>query len=107
MDRIAWLTTLRADGSPHTTPVWLIEDGSVFWLTTGDTVKARNIARDPRVSLAIERDGSRRVAEGAVTVESIAEHRDVAAAFIAEYGWDPGSLPDQVFLRLEALAKVR
>lgn len=52
--RISWLTTIAADGSPHTTPLgsaW--EDGS-FWFQTGRTRKARNLARDRRCSLARE-----------------------------------------------------
>jgi hypothetical protein len=49
-----WLTTLDADGAPHTTGVgaeWL--DGS-WWFETGrGTRKGRNVERDPRCSLAV------------------------------------------------------
>jgi len=49
-----WLTTLDADGAPHTTGVgaeW--QDGS-WWFETGrGTRKGRNLARDPRCSLAL------------------------------------------------------
>lgn len=49
-----WLTTLDADGAPHTTGVgaeWA--DGSLFFETGLTTRKGRNLARDPRCSLAI------------------------------------------------------
>ena len=49
-----WLTTLDADGSPHTTGIgaaWV--DGS-WWFETGQTTrKGRNVARDPRCTLAV------------------------------------------------------
>lgn len=49
-----WLTTLDADGAPHTTGVgaeWL--DGS-WWFETGRrTRKGSNVERDPRCSLAV------------------------------------------------------
>ncbi|QIG45185.1 pyridoxamine 5'-phosphate oxidase family protein [Nocardioides anomalus] len=49
-----WLTTLDADGAPHTTGVgaeWV--DGS-WWFASGrSTRKGRNLARDPRCTLAV------------------------------------------------------
>ena len=51
---VASLTTLRPDGSPHTTPVWHEYDGGKFRCIMGDTsVKARNVRWDHRVSLCI------------------------------------------------------
>ena len=51
---VASLTTLRPDGSSHTTPVWQQYDGSGFCCIMGDSsVKARNVRRDRRVSLCI------------------------------------------------------
>ena len=53
----SWLTTLDADGAPHTTGIgsaWL--DGT-FWFETGQgTRKGRNLARDPRCTLALAVD---------------------------------------------------
>src|SRR3984957_9734614 len=52
--RTTWLSTVNEDGSPHMTAVgalWL--DGS-FWFQTGArTRKGRNVARDPRCSIAV------------------------------------------------------
>ena len=48
------LTTVRADGTPQVTPIWYESDGEAFFCIFGrDSVKARNIRRDPRVSLCI------------------------------------------------------
>ena len=63
--RTTWLSTLNEDGSPHVTAVgalWL--DGS-FWFQTGSgTRKGRNVARDPRCSIAVSIRDADVVAEG-------------------------------------------
>jgi|HubBroStandDraft_3_1064219.scaffolds.fasta_scaffold889919_1 PPOX class probable F420-dependent enzyme len=51
---IAAFTTLRAGGSPHTTPVWISRDGQVLLVNTASgRVKTRNVARDPRVAVCV------------------------------------------------------
>ena len=53
--RTAVLGTVRDDGRPHAAPVWFDLDGDTFVITTGqDTVKGRNMRRDPRVTLCID-----------------------------------------------------
>ena len=55
--RTATLATVRADGRPHQAPVWFDLDGERLIFTTGEsTVKARNMLRDPRVSLCIDEE---------------------------------------------------
>lgn len=55
--RTAILATVRADGRPHVAPIWFDLDGDTLLFTTGEsTVKARNMRRDPRVSLCIDED---------------------------------------------------
>lgn len=56
--RPAVLATVRADGRPHAAPVWfdLEVDGTLVFTTGADTVKGRNLARDPRVSLCVQDD---------------------------------------------------
>lgn len=47
-----WVTTVRADGRPHSTPlvaVWL--DDALHFSTGPDEQKARNLAGNPRVAL--------------------------------------------------------
>ena len=92
--RIGWLTTLRPDGSPHTTPVWFVLDETAIWIATGRrNVKVANVRADPRVSIAV--DGSADaplVAEGkAELMDVAATDRVVVAAFAEKYdGWDIG-----------------
>jgi PPOX class probable F420-dependent enzyme len=55
--RTAILATVRADGRPHAAPVWFELDGDTLIFTTGEnTVKGRNIRRDPRVTICIDDD---------------------------------------------------
>lgn len=50
--RTAKLAIVRADGTPHVTPVWVALDGDeIVFMTSADTIKGRAIVRDPRVSL--------------------------------------------------------
>jgi PPOX class probable F420-dependent enzyme len=51
---VVHLTTLRADGSPQSRPVWtIVHDGHVVFFTQPSSPKARDIARDPRVALSV------------------------------------------------------
>ena len=49
----ATLATLR-EGAPHATVVWAaIEDGRPCWFTQSTSLKARNVAADPHVSMTV------------------------------------------------------
>ncbi|MQS07353.1 pyridoxamine 5'-phosphate oxidase [Streptomyces sp. IF17] len=89
-ERNVWLCCVRADGSPHVTPVWFVFLRERWWIGVhAGSVKARLVARSPRVSLALE-DGERPVvAEGGVRVHREDFPPDVVEAFTDKYGWDP------------------
>ena len=49
----AHLSTLMPDGSPNTTPVWIGVRGDQVVIGTGEaSLKAKNLRRDPRLSLS-------------------------------------------------------
>jgi len=53
--RSYWICTSRPDGRPHAAPVWgFWHEGALYFGTHQDTRKARNIARNPRVSVHLE-----------------------------------------------------
>ncbi len=53
--RTAKLATVRKDGRPHVAPIWFTLDGDELVFTTWhESVKAKAILRDPRVSLCID-----------------------------------------------------
>ena len=48
------VVTLRKDGSPHSTPVWLDTDGEhVIFNTVIGRVKEKHLRRDPRVAVTV------------------------------------------------------
>ncbi len=48
------VTTLREDGSPHSTPVWVDSDGEhVLFNTAVGRAKERHLRRDPRISITV------------------------------------------------------
>ena len=89
---IAWLTTLRSDGSPHTTPAWFIFDETFIWIASGQrNRKVANILGDPRVSIAIDGSApSPLVAQGRATIIGMADvPQFVLDGLASKYdGWD-------------------
>jgi Pyridoxamine 5'-phosphate oxidase len=62
--RTTWLVTVNEDGSPHVTAVGALWLDGTFWFQTGATRKGRNVARDPRCSIAKSILGADVVIEG-------------------------------------------
>jgi PPOX class probable F420-dependent enzyme len=53
--RTAKLATVRADGRPHLVPIWFDLDGDdIVFMTGADSVKGRNLARDPRAAVCVD-----------------------------------------------------
>ena len=51
---VAHLATLMPDGAPHSVPLWVgVEGDRIAFLTGPESRKARNVERDPRVSISI------------------------------------------------------
>src|SRR5690348_11603638 len=86
--RTTWLSTVNEDGSPHVTPVGALWLDGTFWFQTGRrTRKGRNVARDPRCSLAVSVRDADVVIEGdAVRVTEAAALARIAKAW-ADSGW--------------------
>jgi PPOX class probable F420-dependent enzyme len=94
LDRLAkdenvWLCSVRPDGSPHVTPVWFVFLQGSWWIgVDSGSVKVRNIARNPQVSLALEDGRSPVVAEGEAQLYRDGFPPEVTAAFAVKYEWD-------------------
>jgi len=85
-----WLCTLRPDGIPHVTPVWLVYEAGMWWIGTAErSVKVRNVLADARVSLALEDGDAPVVAEGVARCHRRDFPEHVVSRFAAKYGgWD-------------------
>ena len=55
--RTAKLATSGPRGQPHVMPVWFVLDGEELVFTTwGDSVKGRNLRRDPRAAVVVDEE---------------------------------------------------
>jgi hypothetical protein len=83
-----WLATINPDGTPHVTGVGALWVDGAFWFQTGDrTRKARNVARDPRCTIAVATHEFDLAVEGEahkITEPSVVA--DMAARWAAQ-GW--------------------
>jgi PPOX class probable F420-dependent enzyme len=51
---IAHVASVLPDGAPHSVPVWIGTNGDHVAILTGpDSLKARNLRRDPRVAVSL------------------------------------------------------
>jgi hypothetical protein len=89
-----WLSTVNEDGSPHVTAVGAMWLDGTFWFQTGTgTRKGRNVARDPRCSVAVSIRDADVVIEGdAVRVTEPSAVARIAQAW-ADNGWP--AAPDE------------
>ena len=98
---VAWLTTVRADGQPQSTPVWFLWDGETFLVySQPDAPKVGNVTANPKVSLHLNDDGTGDDVvsfEGAATVEPATPRADRVEGYLAKYraaiatlGYEPG-----------------
>ncbi len=87
-----WLSTINADGGPHTTGVGALWVDGAFWFETGEhTRKGRNLARDPRCTLSVATDDFDLILEG--SAHRVSEPSVVAT--MAER-WAAGGWPARV-----------
>lgn len=55
--RTAKVATSGPGGEPHVVPVWFVLDGEELVFTTGgDSVKGRNLRRDPRAAVVVDEE---------------------------------------------------
>jgi PPOX class probable F420-dependent enzyme len=72
------VVTLREDGSPHSTPVWVDTDGeNVIFNTSVGRAKERHLRRDPRVAVTVLPAENQQ--SGYVTVNGTAEITEAGA----------------------------
>jgi hypothetical protein len=85
---IYWVSTTRKDDRPHSIPVWGIWLDETLYFSNG-AVTARNLARDPRVSVHLESG------EDVVIIEGVVEMahgkpliRRINAEYNRKYLWE-------------------
>ncbi len=94
--RSYWVSTTRRDGRPHSIPVWGVWiDNRFHFFTDPDSLKARNIARDPRAVVHLESGDEVVILEG--LIETVQSTREVVHAYESKYGISLGDSPGAMF----------
>src|SRR5437762_10621682 len=88
-EKIAWLTTVRRDGQPQSSPVWFLwRDGEVVVYSRPTTQKVRNVQAHPKVALHLRDidDGSDIVSlEGEATIDRDYPQASAIPAYVTKY----------------------
>jgi general stress protein 26 len=90
---VYWVTTVRADGRPHVTPLIAVWQHALYFCTGPGEQKAKNVTHNPHVVITtgtnVLGEGTDVVVEGdAALVEDDDRLRQLAAAWEAKYGAD-------------------
>ena len=97
---VMWLTTVRSDGQPQTSPVWFVWDGQSFLIySIPRSQKVPNIRANPKVSLNLDGDGmgggivtiegEARIDDGAPKAHEVETYADKYRQLIKEMGAEP------------------
>lgn len=100
--RTYWICTTRRDGRPHVSPVWGVWLDDALWFSTSRaSVKARNLARDPRVAVHLESGDDVVILEGEAEDVRDAEARArFSSAYEPKYALRPDPAADSAVVRL-------
>jgi PPOX class probable F420-dependent enzyme len=90
--KVAWLTTVGADGTPQPNPVWFIVDGDdVIVYNRNDAKRLAHIAVNPRITVHLDGDGEGGdiiVLTGRAEIVANPTPANESPAYIAKYGPD-------------------
>ncbi|MCJ7725155.1 MAG: TIGR03667 family PPOX class F420-dependent oxidoreductase [Acidimicrobiia bacterium] len=101
-EKIIWLTTVRRNGQPQTSPVWfLFQDGEFLVYSLPGTARTANLDANPLVSLHLDGngeggdivsiEGNARLDTEALPSNQVEAYQEKYAGFIAGHGWTPES----------------
>ena len=81
-----WVCTTRPNGRPHAMPVWGVwRDGALYFSTSRASVKGRNLAANPAVSVHLESGDECVVLEGEVSAANGPALTHADDAYAAKY----------------------
>jgi PPOX class probable F420-dependent enzyme len=85
-----WIVTAGADGEPAAAPVWGVwANGAVYFGTSPNSLKGRNLARDPRVVVHLESGDEVVILHGEAQIVEVDD--SVLDAYEAKYAYRPQS----------------
>jgi general stress protein 26 len=83
-----WISSTRPDGTPHAAPVWGLWHQGSFYFSTGDqSVKGKNLAASPAITVHLESGDEVVILEGEVMVVSdLKLHEAINRVYKQKYG---------------------
>lgn len=84
-----WVCSTRADGRPHVAPVWgLWLDSALLFSSDPDSVKGRNLSRQPEVVIHLESGDDAVILEGRIErfADTSPEYNGFVEAYEVKYG---------------------
>jgi hypothetical protein len=95
-----WVTTVRADSRPSSSPVWgLWLDGAFWFSCAANSRKALNLARNPACTVTTERADEAIILEGtAKPVRGRENLMDFVRKYKKKYNWDMNPDADGYFI---------
>ena len=111
---IVWMTSVRPNGQPQSSPVWfIIEDDEFVIYSLGDTARIQNLEANPLVSLNLDSnagadvvtvEGVARVVDGPPSTENVA-YQEKYRDGIRDIGHTPESFAEQYSVALRITPK--
>lgn len=99
--RSYWICTARPDGRPHSIPVWgFFLEGALYFGTSRNTRKARNLAYNPALSVHLESGDDVVILEGTaveIDISDKATFKKLDAASRSKYRMPLMVVPEGVF----------
>jgi PPOX class probable F420-dependent enzyme len=97
---IIWLTTVRNNGQPQTSPVWFLrQENELLIYSLPNTARVANIRSNPRVALNLDGnglggaivtiEGTARVAEEQPAASELPDYVEKYHRFMERNGWTP------------------
>lgn len=84
-----WVATVRPDGRPHLTPVWFAwHRGKIYICIQNTSIKAKNLSKNPQVSISLENGSKPLILEGIVAEVFEPWPEKVRIEFQKKYDWD-------------------
>ncbi len=103
-----WITTVRPEGAPHTMVVWGVWlDGCFLFSTGAETVKARNLAANPRCIVCNDNSGEAVIVEGIAEIAGLPERKKFISPYEKKYKWDLSSMKDDMLSMKQPVFAVR
>jgi hypothetical protein len=88
-ERVMWMATSRPDGRPHLVPIWFVYLNERLYVCIQPTsVKARNLAANPHVTLSLEDGVDPVICEGRAVPLEPPWPVEIPRAFMRKYEWD-------------------